>query len=227
VDPGNAAAGTPSVRRGAGRRLGVVWAAAQRWPYLLVITTGAVGFGALFAYITGSPFAFQEVHGLSPSEFAVVFAVDGLCLMACARWVRFSRALHQIACGAAFLVAGSALLVVAAGTDGLAAARRLCGHRSVVGCDRPSVTALALIRHPERAGAAAALLGALQFRGGRGDGLAGGAQSHHGDPVIIPRRMGRLHRNDKPCPAALLVAGPGTGEVPVPASEAYGGGACE
>ncbi|MGV9670871.1 MFS transporter [Gordonia sp. NPDC003504] len=170
LPPGHRVSG--GVLAGASASYGRLLSDGRTW---LVITTGAVGFGALFAYITGSPFAFQEVHGLSPSEFAVVFAVDGLCLMACARWVRFSRALHQIACGAAFLVAGSALLVVAAGTDGLAAARRLCGHRSVVGCDRPSVTALALMRHPERAGAAAALLGALQFRGGRGDGLAGGA----------------------------------------------------
>ena len=34
------------------------------------------GFGALFAYISASPFVVQNVLGLSPSQFSIVFAVN-------------------------------------------------------------------------------------------------------------------------------------------------------
>lgn len=33
---------------------------------------------AMFAYISGSPFVFQEIYGVSPAMFSIIFAVNGL-----------------------------------------------------------------------------------------------------------------------------------------------------
>ncbi|MCP2261001.1 MFS transporter, DHA1 family, bicyclomycin/chloramphenicol resistance protein [Streptoalloteichus tenebrarius] len=43
--------------------------------YLLVM---GCGIGALFAYISGSPFVFQTVHGLSPTAYSLVFATNAV-----------------------------------------------------------------------------------------------------------------------------------------------------
>ena len=44
--------------------------------------TAALAFGALFAYITGSPFVLQEIYGLSPQAFSFAFGANGLGLVA-------------------------------------------------------------------------------------------------------------------------------------------------
>ncbi|OZC34114.1 multidrug effflux MFS transporter [Gordonia polyisoprenivorans] len=150
--------------------------------FLLVIGTGAAGFGSLFAYITGSPFALQVVHGCPPAVFSAVFAINGLCLMACARWVRFADPVRQMACGAGVLVVAS-VAMIGAGSSG-ALIPLLLGFALIAsswGIIGPSVTALALQRHPERAGAAAALLGALQFVVGA---VAGSLVGHGADAGV-------------------------------------------
>ena len=44
--------------------------------------TAALAFGALFAYICGSPFVLQDIYGLSPQAFSFAFGVNGLGLVA-------------------------------------------------------------------------------------------------------------------------------------------------
>ena len=44
--------------------------------------TAALAFGALFAYISGSPFVLQDIYGLSPQAFSIAFGVNGLGLVA-------------------------------------------------------------------------------------------------------------------------------------------------
>jgi len=34
--------------------------------------------GAMFAYISGSPFVFQEIYGVSPQMFSLIFAINGI-----------------------------------------------------------------------------------------------------------------------------------------------------
>src|SRR3954454_10453094 len=43
---------------------------------------GGLGFGALFAYISGSSFVLQGIYGASPQLYSVLFAVNGLGLIA-------------------------------------------------------------------------------------------------------------------------------------------------
>jgi DHA1 family bicyclomycin/chloramphenicol resistance-like MFS transporter len=43
---------------------------------------GGLTFGALFAYISGSPFVLQRIYGLSPQLFSLAFAMNGLGLIA-------------------------------------------------------------------------------------------------------------------------------------------------
>src|SRR3954449_7004462 len=42
---------------------------------------GGLGFGALFAYISGSSFVLQGIYGASPQLYSVLFAVNGLGLI--------------------------------------------------------------------------------------------------------------------------------------------------
>src|SRR4029079_11402618 len=43
---------------------------------------GALGFGALFAYVAGSSFVLQGIYGVSPQLYSVLFAMNGLGLIA-------------------------------------------------------------------------------------------------------------------------------------------------
>ena len=43
--------------------------------------TAGLAFGALFAYICGSPFVLQEIYGLSPQAFSLAFGANGLGLV--------------------------------------------------------------------------------------------------------------------------------------------------
>jgi DHA1 family bicyclomycin/chloramphenicol resistance-like MFS transporter len=132
----------------------------------------AVGmaFGALFAYISGSSFVLQGIYGVSPQLYSVLFAVNGLGLIAGsqinARLVgRFGPAtllrhgLTMIAAGAATLLA-----VVLAGGLGVWAVLIpmfvIVSSLSFVG---PNGTALALVDHAAVAGTASAVLGVIQF----------------------------------------------------------------
>jgi DHA1 family bicyclomycin/chloramphenicol resistance-like MFS transporter len=132
----------------------------------------AVGmaFGALFAYISGSSFVLQGIYGVSPQLYSVLFAVNGLGLIAGsqinARLVgRFGPAtllrhgLTMIAAGAATFLA-----VVLAGGLGVWAVLVpmfvIVSSLSFVG---PNGTALALVDHAAVAGTASAVLGVIQF----------------------------------------------------------------
>ena len=45
-------------------------------------TVGAgLSFGALFSYIAGSSFVFQDVYGVSPQVYALLFGLNGVALL--------------------------------------------------------------------------------------------------------------------------------------------------
>lgn len=129
----------------------------------------ALGAAALLAYVAASPFVFQDVYGLSPQGFGVVFGVNsaGLILMG----QLSGRLVGRFGC-AALLRAGS--VVSSAGSVELLLALAvhaplpfvLPGVFGVVagmGMVFPNSTALGLTRHGARAGAATALMGVVQF----------------------------------------------------------------
>jgi DHA1 family bicyclomycin/chloramphenicol resistance-like MFS transporter len=130
---------------------------------------GALGFGAMFAYITASPFVLEDIHGLSPQVFSVVFAANALGLMAAARLsaqlAHRARPRALVALGLAISTAGCLGVLVAALAGGglpllLPSFFLVVASLGLVG---PNTTALALVGHPRTAGSASALLGSSQF----------------------------------------------------------------
>jgi len=126
-------------------------------------------FAEMFAYIAGSPFVLEDIHGISPQAFSLVFATNAVGLMlasqlnrALLRRVELHRLLGiAVGTGAA---AGVALLVVVL-LDGGLVALLPCLFFAVgsLGMIIPNATALAITPFPHVAGSASALLGASQF----------------------------------------------------------------
>lgn len=131
--------------------------------------TNALVFAAMFAYISGSPFVLEDIHGLSPQQYSLVFAANAVGLVAAAqasgRLVRHLDARLLLAGGVAgSVVGGVALLVcVSAGAGLWPLLAALFAVVTSVGLVLPNAPALALERHGSHAGAAAALLGCAQF----------------------------------------------------------------
>ncbi len=137
--------------------------------YCIYLSIVAASYGGLFAWISGSSFVLQDLYGLSPLVFGVVFAAATLgygagTLMA-ARLVNRIGIDRTIVCGGGALAAGGLAMVAAAAIGAaspialaLPMAIYLCG----LGLAMPLAMAGALTPFPDRAGAASSLLGFLQ-----------------------------------------------------------------
>jgi DHA1 family bicyclomycin/chloramphenicol resistance-like MFS transporter len=132
------------------------------------LASGFAG-GTLFAYISGSSFVLQDVFGLSPQLFAVVFAVNGASFMvaALASGRLLPRLGHHrlLAIGLVTqTVACVVLLIVVLAGAGLAAVLA-CFFLSMasIGFIMPNATALALAGRGALTGAASALFGLFGF----------------------------------------------------------------
>jgi MFS transporter, DHA1 family, multidrug resistance protein len=142
---------------------------ARDTPFLGYALTGALGFGAMFAYISGSPFVLEGIYRASPQLFSLFFGLNAFGFMLASQVngslvSRVSPA-RLLALGVCVnSAAGLALLtVVLIGGLGLAAVLPpLFLLVSSVGFVVPNATALALSRHPEAAGTGSALLGVIQ-----------------------------------------------------------------
>src|SRR5918998_318472 len=124
----------------------------------------------LFAYIAGGPFILQGRFGLSPQEFGIAFSANaaGMILMTQLNPVLVGRFGPVRVMSVAVLIAlsgGIALLVTnLPGFGGLAGFLvPIAVILAAAGLTVPNAPAIALSRHGEVAGTAAALLGAAQF----------------------------------------------------------------
>ncbi|MBL7254086.1 multidrug effflux MFS transporter [Paractinoplanes lichenicola] len=138
--------------------------------YVGLILVAALAFSALFAYVSGSSFVFQEEYGMSEQQFAYVFAGGAVGLIGATQFnVRLLRRWQPVQILGGALVAGAVfgaifLLFAITGFGGLAGVLiPLWLVLATVGLAMPNAPALALSRHGEAAGTAAALLGAVQF----------------------------------------------------------------
>ncbi|WP_326561717.1 multidrug effflux MFS transporter [Micromonospora sp. NBC_01796] len=138
--------------------------------YVGLALVAGLAMAALFAYVAGSSFVFQDQYGLDEQQFAVVFGAGAVGLIGATQLnVRLLRRYtpFQILRGAliAGTVLGSGLLVVAAtGFGGLVGVLVLLWLvLGTAGLALPNAPALAMARHGDAAGTAAALLGAVQF----------------------------------------------------------------
>ncbi|WP_085067281.1 multidrug effflux MFS transporter [Catenuloplanes japonicus] len=135
----------------------------------LILVTG-LAMAALFAYVSGSSYVFQDEYGMSEQQFALIFAGGAVGLIGATqinvrllrRWTPQQIMSFALVAGLGF---GLVLLVLAATEAGGLAAILvpLWLVLTMVGLTMPNATALALSRHGEAAGTAAALLGAVQF----------------------------------------------------------------
>jgi DHA1 family bicyclomycin/chloramphenicol resistance-like MFS transporter len=131
--------------------------------------SGGLAVGAMFAYISGSSFVLQDIFGLSPQLFGLVFGTNAFGIIAVGqlnRWLvgRFApRSLLAVGLGTS--TAGGLLLLVAvlAGWGLPVLLPALFAVVASVGVVLPNTRALAMAGYPDRAGTASALLGMLQF----------------------------------------------------------------
>jgi DHA1 family bicyclomycin/chloramphenicol resistance-like MFS transporter len=138
--------------------------------YIGLILVAGLAMAALFAYVSGSSFVFQEQYGMSEQQFGFVFGAGAVGLITATqfnvrllrRWTPSQILAASLGFGA---LAALALLVSAAtGFGGLAGVLvPLWLVLASAGLALPNAPALALSRHGEAAGTAAALLGAVQF----------------------------------------------------------------
>ncbi|GAA1986394.1 multidrug effflux MFS transporter [Amycolatopsis minnesotensis] len=135
--------------------------------YLLVV---GCGLGALFAYITGSPFVFQNGYGLSPTGYGLVFATNAAGTVAAG--VAFGRLAGRVRL-TTLLVTGvviaavsltTLVILLAAGVETLPTTWAcLFGLTSGFGLLLPASTSVILAIGSDSPGAASGLLGGAQF----------------------------------------------------------------
>lgn len=135
--------------------------------YLL---SSGFAFAAMFSYISGSPFVLQEIYGLSPQGFSLLFGINALGIVAIGqingRLVAHRSLVSLLGAGLTISVVGglSLLAIVAVGGIGLVGVLpALFLVVASIGLIAPNATALALADHPRTAGSASALLGLTQY----------------------------------------------------------------
>lgn len=149
---------------------GNMWTVLTRRRYLGYALTFAMCFGALFGYISASPFIMQDIMGFSPGVFSLLFALNAVGITSSnflnSRLIgRFRpRALLSVGVCALLTVATAMLVVVLADVPGRWPVLMLmfaltCSFGLVIG----NATALALDESSGHAGTGSAVLGAFQF----------------------------------------------------------------
>lgn len=135
----------------------------------LVVVAG-LAMSALLGYVSGSSFVFQDQFGLDQQQFGLVFGSGAIFLILATQLNpvllrRFEPRQILLAAVTAGAVSGVLLVLIAA--TGFAGIVGVVGGMWLVlfctGLALPNAPAVALSRHGETAGTAAALLGAVQF----------------------------------------------------------------
>ncbi|MGV9712601.1 multidrug effflux MFS transporter [Gordonia sp. NPDC003424] len=131
--------------------------------------TFAFAFAVMMAYISASPFLYQDMIGFGAVGYGLAFGANALALMAVSGLAARLTATHAVrtlvAAGITLVAAATAvfgLLVVAGVPDGWLAVPIFVAVGSL-GLVFGNATALALQAVPRAAGSASAVLGALQF----------------------------------------------------------------
>jgi MFS transporter, DHA1 family, multidrug resistance protein len=184
----------PQARHGGGlvATLGVFGGLVRDRAFLGYTLAMGLSFGAMAAYIAGSPFVLQDIYGVSPQLFSALFALNAVGIIAASQ---ISRTLVERLGPRRLLVAGVSIgalgglgtlasVVLDAGLAGLLPS--LFVLVASVGLVLPNASALALADHPRTAGSASALLGLSQFAiGAMAAPLAGVGGSHTALPMAI------------------------------------------
>ncbi|MEC5198626.1 DHA1 family bicyclomycin/chloramphenicol resistance-like MFS transporter [Arthrobacter sp. PL16] len=134
---------------------------------------GGLLFAAMMSFMAGSAFLLQEVFGLTPTGYALIFGAQGALMVVGAQLggyvARRAGPALAVRVGAAALVGTATLLLVSVGLApqiglwGLMAP--IMGFTMSYGLINPALQATALEHHGLRAGTAASLLGASNMAG--------------------------------------------------------------
>jgi DHA1 family bicyclomycin/chloramphenicol resistance-like MFS transporter len=121
----------------------------------------ALSFAALFAYISGSSFVLEDIYGLSPQLFSVVFAANSSAIIVFS--LLAARLMRQVS--ASGLLRYGLAGVCVAGVGALVACLLACFVvlAGANGLTLPTATAAAMAGEQGSRGAASALLGLGQF----------------------------------------------------------------
>jgi DHA1 family bicyclomycin/chloramphenicol resistance-like MFS transporter len=138
--------------------------------FVILVLVAALGMSGLFAYVAGASFVLQGRHGLDQQTFALVFGAGAVALIGATQFnvVLLRRFTPQtitvwaLAASALFGVVFVALAIADVGGI-YAFLVPVWAILAAMGLVIPNAPAVALTRHPDAAGTAAALLGAGQF----------------------------------------------------------------
>jgi len=161
----------PSARRpaGLGRTLRVMRRLLRDRVFTGYTVGAGLSFGALFSYIAGSSFVFQDVYDVSPQVYALLFGLNGVALLGASianhRLQESVGPVKLLRAGMVTMLVGGALVVLAVVTDaGLTAlVAALFVAVAGIGFVPSNGVALALEHHGADAGTASALIGVVQF----------------------------------------------------------------
>jgi MFS transporter, DHA1 family, multidrug resistance protein len=138
--------------------------------FVILVLVAALGMSGLFAYIAGASFVLQGHYGLDQQAFALVFGAGAVALIGATQFnVVLLRRFAPQSIVVWALVAASLAGVVFVGLSyehigGLPGfVLPIWAILAAMGLVIPNAPAVALSRHPDAAGTAAALLGAAQF----------------------------------------------------------------
>jgi MFS transporter, DHA1 family, multidrug resistance protein len=138
--------------------------------FVVLVLVAALAMSGLFAYVAGASFVLQGRYGLDQQSFALVFGVGAVALIGATQGNvvllrHFTPQKIVVWALVASTAAGAVFVGLAAsGVGGLAAfVVPVLAILAAMGFVIPNAPALALSRHSEAAGTAAALLGATQF----------------------------------------------------------------
>ncbi|MDQ0077258.1 multidrug effflux MFS transporter [Arthrobacter oryzae] len=134
-----------------------------------LLLVGGMNFAGLFAYLSASPFLFQDVYGFTPQQYGLLFGINSLGIVAgvqtSARVIRRVPPQWILACSTAWMFLMAVLIVVfdqlGFGLWGVMVP--LWFYILGTGFMFPCVQVLALSKHGAQAGTAASLLGAATF----------------------------------------------------------------
>jgi MFS transporter, DHA1 family, multidrug resistance protein len=138
--------------------------------FVALVFIGGFMMSAMFAYVAGSSFVLQDGYGLSELAFGLVFGLNaaGLTIASQLNPLLIRRfGVLNVLSGAMITGVLSASALVVAGLTGAGGLVGVLVPLALVvasaGLSLPNTPALALTRHGEAAGTAAAMLGAVQF----------------------------------------------------------------
>jgi len=132
------------------------------------LVTGIL-FAGVFAYVAGTPFIYQNIYGVSPLMFSILFAMNGGAIMLGSEFVKrlagrmTEHRIFLIGLTLAFLSSGTIMIVVFSHGPLFALVTSLFLFAASIGMIGPVTFSLAMESQGRMAGTASAILGILPF----------------------------------------------------------------